>query len=238
MAKRMAVETKKLLGLIDDLLITADPKGDYPEYHGIHLKHARGAWGDDPGETDLLAGTSGNGEVFGHTWIDAIGEIDEAFVAVQHLRAIKGVFAPLAKAYDEEHSVELVHENGVLTVKEHHTTVVGDERVELQVPTGDATVFQIKAAEAWLDGTAGSKAPRDPDGNFAADDNLTEWGQSFGLLLRVAKRRKGHVRLYRQHAANVHRVQIGDTWRGAIKPGIPDAETATDEPDSDLFVAA
>ena len=235
-SKRLTVETKKLLGLFDDLLITADPKGDYPEYHGIHLAHARGAWEDEPGITDLLAGTSGNVEVFGHTWIDAIGEIDPVFISVPNIKSIKGVFAGLAKSYDEEHTVELINDAGVLTIKEHRDTIVGEDAVELHVPVQDASYFPLAGAKAWLDGTAGSKAPRDADNNFAVDENLTVWNQNIGLLLRVAKRRKSGLRLYRQHAANVHRAQIGDTWIGAVKPVVPDADTATDAPDADLYV--
>jgi hypothetical protein len=236
MSKSITVETKKFLSLVDDLLITAEAKGDYPEYHGVHFQHARGAWEDEPGETDLLTGTSANGEVAGHAWIDATGEIDPLFISLPNLRSIKGVFSGLAKSYDEEHVIVLSHEAGVLTVKEYHGTIVGDEPTELQVPSVDESPFPLEGITKWLDGTAGDKAPRDVDGNFAVDENVTLWNQPMILLLKVAKRRKGVLRLYRQHAANIHRAQIGDTWRGAIKPTIPDADIATDAPDADLYV--
>lgn len=232
--KRLTVHTKKLLGLFDDLLITAELKGEFPEYNGIHLQHARGPWEDEPGETDLLVATSANGSVAGHSWVDAIGSIDPVFVSVPNIRSIKGVFAGLAKSFDDEHVVEVSYENGILTVKEYRDTIVGEEATELQVPTVENNEFPLDGVRKWLDGSAGSKAPRDADGNFAVDESVTVWDQSLSLLLRVAKRRKSPLRLYRAHAANIHRAQIGDTWRGAIKPLVPDVDIATDEPDADL----
>ena len=239
MAKRLTVPTDKLLGFLNDLIITADVKGDEPALSGVYLKSGRGPWGEEPGDVDLLIGASGNGDVNATTWIPAVGEIDESFWSIINIKNVKFVFAPLAKKHkankdnEEAHVLEIVTDGSTVTIREYDV----DEPTELQFPIDSNSDFPISAVSKLI-ANGSVTVPKGADGNEVEDGALTVWTPALSLVFQVAKRRKEYVRLYRVgHAAATHLVQIGDSWRGTVKPYIPSEEEAdVHRPDSDLHI--
>jgi len=238
MSSRFTIQTRKFLGLLDDLLITASTKDDEPTFNGIHISSARGPWDDEPGDVDLLVGISANGEVSGNTWLPGIGEIEEGFWSVANVKNTKFVFTPLAKRHDKEkpedpHHVNIIVDNGFVTIVEE----TADEATELQFPLED-TDFPLSGITKLISGEYSNTTPKDQHGNDVEDGALTVWSPALGLVLRVATRRKEYLRLYRgDHSAKLHLAQIGNTWRGAIKPYVPDAGSMdSQQPDADLFI--
>jgi hypothetical protein len=238
MSSRFTIQTRKFLGLLDDLLITAGNIPDDETFNGIHISSARGPWEEEPGDTDLIVGISGNGEVVGNTWLPGIGSIEAGFWSNVNVKNIKYVFTPLAKKHDKDnaddpHHVTIVVDNGFITIIEE----TADEPTELQFPVEDND-FPLEGVSKWITGQSSVNAPRDKNNEPGEDGALTVWTPALGLVLSVAKRRKQFLRLYRgDHAAKIYLAQIGDTWRGAIKPHVPEIGTMdVDQPDSDLFL--
>jgi len=238
MSTRFTIQTRKLLGLLDDLITTAGNQVDEPTFNGIHISSARGAWGEEPGDVDLLVGISANGEVVGNTWVPGIGSIDAGFWALINVKNIKYVFNPLAKRHDKEngiddpHMVNIIVKDGFVTIFEE----TSDEPTELQFPVEDND-FPLSGMVKWINGES-ANTPKDEDGNDAEDGALTVWTPALGLFLGVARRRKEFLRLYSpDHSAKIHTAQIGESWRGAIKPNVPKNGTIdVDKPDSDFFL--
>ena len=238
MSSRFTIQTRKFLGLLDDLLITASPKDDEPTFNGIHISSARGAWDEEPGEVDLLVGVSANGEVSGNTWLPGIGSIESGFWSFANVKNVKFVFAPLAKKHDKEkgddpHHVNIIVDNGFVTIVEE----TADEPTELQFPL-EETDFPYSGIVKLIKGEISGNTPKDQNGSDAEDGALTVWTPALGLVLKVASRRKELLRLYRgDHSAKMYLAQIGNTWRGSIKPYVPDVGTIdVEKPDSDIFI--
>lgn len=232
------VRTKTFLGMLDDLVTTASSAADEKTYYGVYVTSGRGPWEDEPGDVDLLVGLSANGEVAANTWIDGIGAIDAGFWSLLNVKNIKFVFTPLARTHDKEnpddpHMVTINVDNGFVTIFEENA----DDPTELQFPVEDSD-FPVDGITKWIKGESSQRVPKDERGNEAEDGNLTVWTPALSLVLTVAKRRKQFLRLYRPaHSASIHLAQIGESWRGAIKPFVPAVGSMnTDEPDSDLLI--
>lgn len=238
MSSRFTIQTRKFLGFLDDLLITAGSLPDDTTFNGIHVSSSRGPWNEEPGDVDLLVGISANGEVVGNTWVPGIGEVEAGFWSTVNVKNIKYVFTPLAKKHDKEkaddpHHITIVVKDGFVTIVEE----TADEPTEFLFPV-EENDFPLEGLKKWVTGETSRNTPKDKNSVEAEDGALTVWTPALGQVLAVAKRRKQFLRLYRgDHAAKIYLAQIGDTWRGAIKPHVPEVGTIDPEkPDSDVFL--
>jgi len=235
---RFTIETKKLLSILDDLVLTSSPAIDEPTFNGVYIYSSRGPWGEEPGDVDLFVGLSSTGEVSGNTWTPGVGEIEEGFWSLLNVKNIKFVFSPLQKKQDKEnkedpHMVDIIVSGGFVTVVENDK----EEPTELQFPIENSD-FPVDGIKKIIKGETSTIVPKNEEGNDVTNGALTLWTPALGQMISISKRRKELLRLYRpDHSSSVHVAQIGDTWRGAIKPYIPDEEVMdVNAPDSDLFI--
>lgn len=206
----ITIGTKKLCDLLTDLIDTAD-------WRGIHLQTTRGYDGDEPGEVALLVGTSTDGYVLGHTWAGCDGRLDGAIWPRGDAKAVIAVCKPLAAA-NPQHTVNLSLQDKTLVLEE--TPELFDSGTALRFETKEVDDAMLLRAKRILSGDP-LPLPVDADGNPRLDTPRTSFTpSSLALLNSIAKRRKEAVHLFGTHSMQLHRVQIGSHWIGAIAPTI------------------
>ncbi|WP_064442600.1 hypothetical protein [Hoyosella altamirensis] len=219
---KITVDTRDFAAMLLDLSRTADEK------RGVWLRSTRGYWGDEPGEVTLLAGLSTTGFVSGHTWMLAHGHLDPVVFPFEDVQAAIAVLKPFTKI--ENHTVEIaISENAdgkpVVTVNESPDLFGGG--TAFQFTAGDCDTFPDEALTRILTRKTPLPAPR-RNGMVVPDVPRSTWSPgALEPLLRVAKRRKQTIRMFRSHSQQIHLVQIGPRWIGAINPAFDD-ETSDD----------
>lgn len=225
------IRTKRLLGILADLSLTAmaDPKTE-PAMAGVLLHTARGyADPSEPGEGDILVGTSTTYVHTGHTWMECLGQTAPMLWSITDVRSVISVFTPLAKA-EKDHSVDVRHEAGEVVVAED-PKLFGE--TSLSFHTADLTDWPRDRFKV-LDTNFEGREETDPTARTDIDH------ATLAPLLKVAKRRGAPIQLYRRHQRRPILVQIGGAYRGAVVPSrlwIEDAPVGAGEmPDTELYV--
>ena len=228
----ITIATSKLIDLLTDAMETAG-------LHGIYLSSHRAPYRTEPGDVDLLAATSTTGSVAGHMWIPVDGYLTSAVWPVGSTATALGVLKRLAKKGDD-HSVDIdmveadppenlkegEHPGWIVTIAE--TSALFDSDTEFQFHAHDETKFPIHRVGLSLGGQI--KWPEKDDDEHV-ETPLTLWNTSvMGPLVKVAKRRGGTIRLYRDADSPLQLVQIGDTWIGAAYPSTALPGEPTDGP--------
>ncbi len=223
----ITIEAGKLANLLTDLLDTAD------ETRGIHLATHRAAIGDEPGETDVLAGLSSTGFVLGHTWAECIGQGESTVWTVDAAAIVVSICKTLAAKGSKEQQVTVDILTSVapppdgelkdgelpewaVTVRE--TPALFDSDTVFEFHAQHANTFPVETfRRVFTDDMELS----DPSWR---DLMLSVWNPHvLAPLLKIAKRHSTprHVeaiRLYRKEDRAVQRVEIGDSWIGAVMP--------------------
>lgn len=224
------LKTKTLTDMLTDLTHTAmaDPVA-YPSMAGVLLHTDRG-YPDptEPGESDILVGTSTTYVHTGHTWVQCFGQTGPMLWPITDVRAVLSVFKPLAKK-EKEHSVDVRCDGGEVTVAED-PKLFGETSLS----------FHTAPLDDWprdrftvLGTNYESRDDTDPS---ARTDFEHDWLSAFA---KVAKRRGSAVQLYRRHQGRPVLVQIGSTYRGVLMPTrswIEDDACGGDMPDTELYV--
>lgn len=214
----ITIDTKRLCDFLADLIETAD-------HRGIHLQSVRGYDGDEPGEVSLLVGTSTDGYVLGHTWIPREGSLPGSMWPISDAKAVIAVCKPLAASH-KNHTVNLTLSGATLLMQE--TPELFDAGTELHFETADVDDSIPVRAKRILSGDP-LPLPVDPEGEPRLDTARTSFSHiALEPLIKIAKRRGEAMHLFRSHSAQLHRVQIGSAWLGAIAPS-----TAHDHDDPD-----
>lgn len=220
----ITVSTKALVDVVADLVLTADT------VRGVHIITTRGYWGEDPGEVSLLVGTSTNGYVVGHTWTLCNGSLPAMVWAVHDCKAVVGLFKPLATK-DKNHTVDITIDDKTLIIAE--SPDLFDGGTELRFDVSDADDFPITRMARILGGDP-MPIPVDDQGDPRPDTPRTTWSDAaLEPLLKIAKNRKEQIHMFRTHSLQLHRVQIGPRWVGAVAPSRAFDHDDEDKPNTD-----
>lgn len=210
------VQTRALIGLLSDLILTASKDPDAGVLGTVLLHTGRGAVGDEPGQTDLLVGGSTDRFVAGHTYTACSGQLAAPTLwAVRDIKSLIAVFKDPAKK-DEMHAVDITRDGLLVTVQE------------------DPNLFddglRLSFAQVSLDGYPGVRLYSNLDRHTAdivenSDGDMvdalarTDLGSAqLDAFVKVAARRKLPVQLYRTHQAEAILVQVGGHYRGLLMP--------------------
>lgn len=225
-------ETTKLVDGLTDGLATA--KGGLD---GIHLATTRAPWRDEPGDVDLLAVTSTNRYVLGHTWFPVDGRIDpmvwpfrsvcDALALVKSWSKGKGkdhtVHIDITLADPPENAKDDEHPGWTVTLSEAPALFDSDNKFEFHAHHGDR--FPISIVHRIYTGQFVSKADY-------VEVPMTAWSATvLAPLVEVAKRRNMSIKMFRSPERLLQLVQIGDTWIGMAVPSTPLPGDPTDGPD-------
>lgn len=224
--------------LTDALQTTADDTCG-----GIHVATARGPWGADPGDRDVLAATSTTGTVMGHCWVACDGQIPASVWPEDAARNVLAIAKSLAKkgGDDDPRTVDISavrapgpddgdeHPGWIVTVRD--SPALFDSDTELQFHAHHESRFPTAAINRILSGAG------DLDARLK-NVPLTVWSATvLKPLVAVAARRKAPIQLYRQTGRAAHLVQIGETWLGAAMCRHPDPEQDTQGPSIEAVLA-
>lgn len=229
----MRVFTQNLLAVLSDLAHTAGKDPDLPGLSAIELHTGRGEYGDDAGRTDLLCGASTDRFTAGHTYVPCDGQLHRGpiLIPAHDATAIVSVFKTAAK--DKNHAVEIHHDGGTLRISEDPNLI--DAGLSLRVslhpidefPLG---VYRLLAREQRIN-VPRQAGPDAPMRDVPAVRRTDLEGAVLEPFVKVAKRRKRQLRVYRTHQHEALMVQIGDSYRGMLVPvrQDPDAPAAGDQ---------
>lgn len=219
------IETEKLLELLGDLAHTA---GGIGATAGILLHSARGYLGEDPGETDLLVGTSTTGRTVGHTYVPAYGQMPAPMLwPAADAAAVVAAFRPKLKV-NKEHQLEIRHSGSTFTVTED-PHLFGDglkvEFTEGQIGRYPRNLWDHLRDVPMLLDDWGPALPRTDVSPAALEP-----------FIKVAKARKDSLQLYRYHQRGRVLVQIGHHYTGLLVSD-QDWDVAHDgtAPDADVY---
>lgn len=224
------VKTKTLIDLLTDLSHTAYADTvAAPAMAGVLLHTDRG-YPDpsEPGESDILVGTSTTYVHTGHTWIQCFGQCPPMLWPITDVRAVISVFKPLAKK-EKDHSLDIRSEAGEITVAED-PKLFGETSLSFHVgPLVDWPRDRFKVLDRNYEGSDDTPSTARTDIDHAALAPFT----------KVAKRLGAPIQLYRRHQSKPILVQIGGTYRGVLAPTrtwIEDDPRGGEMPDTELYV--
>lgn len=228
----ITVATTKLVDILSDALQTASN-----DFGGVHLTTTRAPWRDEPSDVDLLAASSTNRRVLGHTWIPCDGRIDPMVWPCQSVLDVLALIKSWAKAKGgDQHTVDISltladppedgqddeHPGWTVTLRE--TPALFDSDNEFQFHAHHETRFPISVVH------------RLRTNSFVTKDDYTEvpltlWSPAvLAPLVAVAKRRSMNIQMFRSPTRMLQIVQIGDTWIGIAMPSTPMPGDTTDGP--------
>lgn len=236
------VLTSTLLGVLADLVQTADGGREAGPLGAVLLHTTRGHHGAEPGALELLAGVSSDRHTAGHTYAPCAGQLVEPTLwSLRDVRAVMSVFAA-ARGRDPKnsHAVEIHRSAGEITIREDPNLI--DEGVSLSFGELDAGEYPARSLYRILDTQQRTRipAPGTPPGGplewLYATPRTDLAGARLRGFLTVARRRGELLQVYRTHQHVPVLVQIGGTYRGVLLPWRP-AEVAGDEqrPDAELY---
>jgi S-DNA-T family DNA segregation ATPase FtsK/SpoIIIE len=236
----MRIDTHRFLQLLAELSPTM-PTGGYGGMPGILLHTVRGHYGDDPGQTSLLVGTSSAGRAIGHTHVPCDSTLEPTLVTVQDVSSLRSLLTPREKT-DPDHSVDIHRDLSTITIQEPADLFDQGDTFTLHVGDLDAVPRQL-----WTLLAQGPQDWADPPLNVRGDTlpDTPRMDLPAGVLapfLAVAKLRKQSIQLYAGHPHRPILIQIGPHYRGVLipdrwaqdmAPGI--ALREGDAPDADVY---
>lgn len=202
--------TKHLVGLLTDLALTAADPAEGGATAAVLLHGARGYLGDQPGAVDLLVGTSTDGSFVGHGHVECHGILSPMLWPLVDVRAVIAVLKPLAK--EAEHAVEITRNGDQVQVAEDPDLF--GEGLTLSFAGLDPAEWPIEGARGLLEDirvAPGADAPVAlPRTDFVAN--------RLAPFLKIASRRGELLEVYRYHQRLPVHVQIGQSYRGVVRP--------------------
>lgn len=205
----ITIKTAALADLLSDLVLTAH------EAHGVHVRTVRGYWGSEPGEVTLFVGTSTDGAVLGHTWTYVEGSLDPLVWSVADCRAVIALARPLA-ASDKNHTLDISLGDKTVVIRETPGLFGADK--QFQFDGQGAEDFPIARLARILSGDPLPVPVGDDTLPLADAPRTTFVHAALEPLIKIAKRRKEQIHIFRTHNLQVHRVQIGSRWIGGVSP--------------------
>lgn len=250
----LRIDTRALMGLLSDLLATASD--DYEEAAGLCgvLVHtARGHWGAEPGEVDLLAGISTNKFVLGHGYHWVAGQLGAGPMWWDRtdVEALLATLRPLVKKAGKDHAVRLS-----LTDRPHGSPLADDEPVDASryvlveedllelfstgfscsFPARDPADFPGQSVYRILaTRPSGVGHDRELDAEVSAVRRTDLSSVQLAPFLRIAGRRKQALQTYRAHQSQIVHVQVGQSFVGGLMPLRFDYAEDGDFPGADIY---
>jgi S-DNA-T family DNA segregation ATPase FtsK/SpoIIIE len=233
----LSVRTEALLSLLGDLVHTTGHPS--PACDGILLHTARGYFGDEPGQTTLLVGTSLNGRAIGHTYIPTLeGTLTEPMLwSTLDVGKVSGLLKASAK--DKNHTVRISRDLDTCKIQEPANLF--DEGDVFEFHTGKLDDYP---REAWklLNFQHPDELPLDYQGRKLLPSPRMEFATNMlAPFVAVAKAHKTNIQIYAQHQERPMLVRIGSRYRGAILPVkwsrdvVGDVAAAGRHPDGDVY---
>lgn len=230
--------TKSLVALLTDLVLTADQAADAGALGSVMLYTARGGHGAEPGQNDLLCGISTNRATVGYTSEPCSGQLVRPTLwPVRDIKSVLQVFKPLGMK-DENHGVTIGYEGDMMTVRE--------DPAQPELPLEDGQEVkgrELRFAQARFEDYVGPSVFRlldlqDPPMGKTRRKDKVEWralprtdilGDRLAAFAKIGARRGCAVRLFRDHQERRVLVQIGEHYRGALRPNDydPDGDERT-----------
>lgn len=204
--------TRDLLSLLNDLVLTATLEPGLSGCAGILLHSSRVDEGLEPGAGGVLVGTSTNGVVIGHCWVEASGNLPPTLLPIQYVQALRVGFGKLInKDNKETHYSEIRRDGDQIVIAEDPDLFGG----------GFSQQFAYGDLDDWprsvfgLLGEVHLVAPTDRK----QVENRTDYGSDRILpFVTISARHGGRLSMYRVHQSmNVH-VQVGFHYRGLLVP--------------------
>lgn len=222
----LKIRTKALVGVLTDLVLTSADEG-HPNA-GVLIHAARGyADPSEPGQGDILVGTSTTGFHCGHTWVSAIGQLPVMLWRLGDAQVVLDTFKKKSRG-QKEHALDIRRDGDHVTVAED-PQLFGETSVTFQtLPLDDypRDLWRVMKGAHRVDLDT-EPMPR----TDIAPHALT-------VLGKIARRHGHPIELYRYHQRRAVLVQIGSTYRGAVWPQRWDADVAPaagESPSSDLY---
>lgn len=212
------IDTVELVALLERLVPTASKDTGDGATAGILMHTARGEYGDEPGKTDLLVGTSTDRLVIGHDHTPCHGTLTRATLwGIDDVKTLLAAFKPKAKDSKEEDPhmvlVDLAGEH--IVVSEDPDLYDDGLSVSFQVknlddyPRGLWTVLEVINAGPY----------EMSDGRVIEPSRRTDMSpRRIAPFNKVASKLGTSVQFYRTHQHRHVLVQIGATYRGALIP--------------------
>jgi S-DNA-T family DNA segregation ATPase FtsK/SpoIIIE len=233
------ITTGALLGVLADLVQTADGGPDGGVMGAVLLYSTRGHHGAEPGAIELLAGVSSDRYTAGHTYTPCSGQLGAPTLwSLRDVRAVLSVFkAARGKDAHNAHAVEIRRSGGEIVIREDPNLI--DEGVSLSFGELDAAEYPAPALYRLLDAAQPSVRVSVQDGRpvtVHATPRTDLPPSRLRGFSAVARRRGELLQLYRSHQHVPVLVQVGGTYRGVLLPWRP-VDTAGDEqaPDAELY---
>lgn len=215
------VATAHLLPVLADLVrTTADPRSSI-ELASVLLYTAQGHLGAEPGRTTLLAGLSATSWSAGHTYTHCTGSLAPVLLAADDVRTIGAALKPRLKSNKDHETVITTADGGGHIVVAEDPDLFGDG-LRIQFDLMDVDQFPAAAVVALLTEARITPAGEKPPAAAARTDLDAALLAPF---LAVAKHRAAPLELYRWHQRSPVLVQIGQHYRGAIRPAGWDDES-------------
>lgn len=238
----LTVNTSKLIGLLTDALQTADVKLGT----GVHMATHRDGYGDEPGQTDLLAATSTNRFTVGHGRVPVDGQVATSVWPVDSTQTVVHVCKALVEKYGKDHTVDIdvaemapppdtnedgqdTHPGFMVTLRE--TTMLFDSETKFAFQAKSDRSFPTRTVYRTLTGQL-------TDDKYVPSGEIGWSPRVLAAVTAVAKRSKSTMWWYRLPSSPVWLVQVGDSWLGAAVPAKrAPGEAARSAPDTDPLFA-
>lgn len=233
------VATGALLGVLVDLIQTADGGPDGGVMGAVLLHTARGYHGGEPGAVELLAGVSSDRYTVGHTYTSCSGQLSAPTLwSLRDVRAVISVFkAARGRDPHGSHAVEIHRSAGEVVIREDPNLI--DEGVSLAFGELDAAEFPAPGLYRLLDTEQRTTTVTMINGeqeSVTSKPRTDIWPARLRGFSAVARRRAEVLQLYRTHQHVPLLVQIGAAYRGVLMPYRP-VDVAGDDvrPDAELY---
>jgi Ftsk gamma domain len=210
------VRTSDLVSFINQLIHTASSELSEGPTAAILLHTVRGDRGTEPGQVDLLVGTSTDRMVIGHTNTYANGQLHRASLwHIDDARAVVASFRPKLKN-DKDHHVSIELAGDKVTVAEEDDLLREGFRLEFaEAPIGEyPRGLWHMLGDIRIDPQVLGEGDRPIpvcDRTDIAPGRLQPFVKVAGLI-------GAPVELYRCHQNLTILVQIGGQYRGALTP--------------------
>lgn len=239
----ITVGTGNFIGLLTDALQCAETDPDEVSV-GVHIATHRNGFADEPGNVDLIALTSTDRYVVGHTFDVVSGQITASVWPVDATQTVLAICKNLLKVRGKEHTVDVEvveqvpdgepsgdetaqHPGYLVTMSE--TPALFDTDTEFQFHADHPARFPLDVVHKALDPQPGEEV---------VDATETWWSaRVLAPLTAIARRRKQTMNFYRTPGRQRQVVQIGGTWLGAAMPAKPVPGEERTEPSIELLLS-
>ncbi|ALE77705.1 hypothetical protein WY02_03740 [Pseudonocardia sp. AL041005-10] len=227
------VPTRALIGMLSDLIHTADLAPDAGVLGAVMVHTARGAIGEQPGDQDLLAGVSTDRFTAGHAYVGCDGQLTggPSLWNVQDCRSVIAVFKTAAKR-DEFHHLEVTRSAAVVTLREDPNLF--DDGLSLSFAQQPLAQFPGPFLYDYLARPTADEVQLDDGTMQGALPRTDLTGSNVASFVRIADRRRCSIRLFRTHQRESIAVQIGPTYRGILMPARYEPTSDERTPDNDV----